>query len=526
MDRDSQDKQRDQGTSEGDTDLHQLNPGHVRAVLDALPVVLWSVTADGIITVSEGNGLRGLGVSPGQLVGASVFDVYADFPEAMEAIRRGLDGEEFSMDTEVADRIWENRYIPQRDAQGNVVALMGLSFDATERRQAQAAQAGLQAQLLHAQKLEGLGVLAGGIAHDFNNILVGILGHAGLLKDRLDDEQEINHADEIIHGAKRAADLSRQMLAYSGRGQRVTRPIDMSELISDITSLLDVAIPKSTTVTHEFATGLPAVQVDVTQLRQVAMNLITNASDAIGESGGSIRVSTGGLSKSELGDTRDYRGGALIADSYVYFEVQDDGQGMDEITAQNLFDPFFSTKEAGRGLGLAAVLGIVRSHNGAILVTSKPGIGTTFRVVIPAVATAPQTIDSVISAPISVSGSGRTVLVVDDDDHVRQIVERLLRDADYGVLSAANGDEAVTLYEENAAEIDLVLVDMTMPGMNGLETLTELRKRAPDAKVILTSGYSDSSAEAVEQAGFSEFLAKPYQPAELYRVLAKVLELD
>ncbi|HVC21810.1 MAG TPA: PAS domain S-box protein [Vicinamibacterales bacterium] len=385
----------------------------------------------------------------------------------------------------------------------------------------------LQAQVQHAQKLESLGVLAGGIAHDFNNLLLGVLGHAGLARMELAAESPIqNRLEQIELTAQRAAELTNQMLAYSGKGRFVVQPLDLSNLVHEMAHLLHSVISKKADLRFDFAPGLPAVNADVSQLRQVVMNLITNASDALGEHNGTITIRTGlvHVDAHYLSDT--YVNEASPEGPYVFVEVSDSGCGMDGPTRARIFDPFFTTKFTGRGLGLAAVLGIVRGHHGAIKVYSEPGLGTTFKVLLPP-AQRPAQATSRPDRTRDTWHSGGLVLVVDDEEGVRTVAQGVLERCGFSVLEARDGLEGVDVFRAHAADIRAVLLDMTMPRMGGVEALREIRRIRHDVPVILSSGYSEEDAVDHVRVGTSElsgFIQKPYAATGLVDKLREVLE--
>jgi two-component system cell cycle sensor histidine kinase/response regulator CckA len=392
-----------------------------------------------------------------------------------------------------------------------------LQAEMIERELAEQERRKVQVKLLHAQKLESLGVLAGGIAHDFNNLLVGILGNAGIALQEVPDDHPVQQTlHDIETAALRASDLTRQMLAYAGKGQFLIQPVDLSSLVEEMANLLASAASRSAKLTYQFERGLPPVDADATQLRQVVMNLITNASEALGPGGGSIVVSTGRMRADRAYLAETNLGAGLPEGEYVYVEVKDDGHGMHAATLARIFDPFFTTKFTGRGLGLAAVLGIVRTHHGAIKVVSAPGEGTTMRVLLPSAATAAERPVAAPAPAETLPEAGGSVLIVDDEETVRAVAKRMLERAGYTVTLASGGLEAVHLFREHPAAYDVVLLDLTMPGQGGLATHEELCRIRPDVKVVFSSGFTPE--EMHNQAGRSlgaEFVQKPYRPADL-----------
>jgi PAS domain S-box-containing protein len=370
------------------------------------------------------------------------------------------------------------------------------------RREAAASEAGAR----HVQKLESIGVLAGGIAHDFNNLLHVVLGNADLARLQLDAAAPAReYLDEVIRATQRAGELTQQLLAYSGRGAIEIRHLNLSDEVREMATLLRTAISKQATLVWELTPGLPAVTADPTQVRQVVMNLITNASDALGDAAGTITLRTG------------------LDGELVFLEVSDTGVGMDTGTLQRIFDPFFSTKFTGRGLGLAAVMGIVESHHGHIRIRSAPGEGTTFRILFPAVP------DSADVGPPRVSatqwrGQG-TVLVVEDEEGVREVVRRMLERLGFQVITAEDGIAALERLEAHQGAIAAVLLDLSMPRMTGQEALHEIRRLRPDVPMVLMSGYTEQEVASKlldSVGGATGFLQKPFLPEDLTSVLREV----
>jgi two-component system cell cycle sensor histidine kinase/response regulator CckA len=507
------------GTPPADEQRHAADL-QLRSVIENAPLVVWSIDRDGIFTLSEGRGLAHLGLTPGQVVGQSAFAIYKDFPELLASLRRALAGEEVLATLHVVGRVFETVYQPLRDAAGQIVGLLGISTDVTERHRAETEQALLQAQLLQVQKLESLGLLAGGIAHDFNNILTAVLGSASsALLSLPAGHPAAPDIQNVLTAARRAADLTRQMLAYSGKGQFEVRAVDLSRLVSELGSLLETTISKKVTLRLELADGLPAIEADVAQVQQVVMNLVINGAEAIGDQRGTVVVTTGVQDLDEATIARLPVGERVAPGRYVFVEVKDSGCGMDAPTQAKMFDPFFTTKFTGRGLGLAAVLGIMRSHRGAVKVQSTPGQGTVFNALFPA-----------SSAEIPVAGTRATrfrgkglALVIDDDAGVRAAARRILAMLGFEAIVAADGRAGAALFAERAREIAVVLLDMTMPEMNGEETFREIRRVRDDVPVILTSGYDEIEAtRRFTSKGLAGFLQKPFGSEDLTRKLAAV----
>ncbi len=374
----------------------------------------------------------------------------------------------------------------------------------------------LEQQLLQSQKLESLGLLAGGVAHDFNNLLTGILGNAHLALEALDSSHGARECLEgVIRASELAARLTGQMLAYSGRGRLDVRAVDLSREVRAIHALLQSSLSKNAQIVLELRDDLPATEADPAQVQQVILNLVINAGEAIGERSGFVRVSSGSsvLAPEELQGL--VSGAGMKPGPHVWLEVRDSGCGMDAATVARMFDPFFSTKFTGRGLGLAAVLGIVRGHGAGLLVRSEEGQGTTIRVLFPAGEASAAAIAQA-AARKQIEPQAGTVLVVDDEAVVREMARRTLEHAGHGVLLADGGRKAVELFRAHGAEIRLVLLDVTMPDASGPETFRELRRVDAEIPILLSSGYpEDDAVEKLAAAPLSGFLKKPYAPEEL-----------
>jgi PAS domain S-box-containing protein len=400
-----------------------------------------------------------------------------------------------------------------------------ISRDVTERREAQMQREKLEAQMQQTQKLESLGVLAGGIAHDFNNLLAPILGNARLLESELPPDSPVRpFAEQIATAALRTSELTTQLLTYAGRGTLTTRTLDVRELVREMGELLHMAVSRKVDLRYELPDALPPVEGDPAQLRQVVLNLIMNASEAIGDEPGVVTIGAGTIEVDRACSRETYIGRELPAGSYIYLDVRDDGCGMDEETRSKIFDPFFTTKFTGRGLGLAALLGIVRAHRGAVAVESEPGRGTRFRLLFPRASGSVATSEATTACPRDWRGSG-TVLVVDDDEAVRELLGHLLPKSGLSVIMANDGKKAVERFREHASEIAAVLLDLTMPEMGGVEAFIEMRRIRPDARIILSSGYSVVDVAAhLEGQGVDGFLQKPYEPRALIQRLRELLE--
>jgi PAS domain S-box-containing protein len=506
----------------------------LRTLIDSLPDYVYVKDPAGryLLTNLANAALLGL-ASPNDVLGKTVFDLFPaeharyyaeDDREVLETGRPVVDREEPFRAPSGREGWFSTTKVPLRDAQGRVVGLVGITRDVTERKRAEEERRQLDRQMQQTQKLESLGVLAGGIAHDFNNLLTAILGHASLALDALPPASPAReHLHEMEQASRRAAELCRQMLAYSGRGQFVIEPVQLNRLVEEMVHLLKTSISKKTLLNLQLAPNLPQFQGDATQIRQVLMNLVLNASEAIGDNQGVISVSTGwsNCRRQDLMNALLHE--ALPEGIYVWLEVADTGPGMNPETLGRIFEPFFTTKFTGRGLGLSAVLGIVRGHKGTLNVYSEPGLGTRFKVLLPAIPGTNRTCPQASMQDAPWTGSG-TVLVVDDEESVRITARKMIEGLGFRVLAAEDGREAVDLFRQHQRECVLVLLDLTMPRLNGEETFRELKRLDPRVCVLMSSGYSESElAQRFAGTGLAGFLQKPYTRMELQAILRKAL---
>ncbi|HEY6041174.1 MAG TPA: GAF domain-containing protein, partial [Anaerolineae bacterium] len=504
------------------------------SVVENLPFMVWVKEAGELRYVSVNKAFEDiLGMTRGELLGKNAFDLF----KRDEAERYTAQDQELMKGPSLLDvpeelvesrtkgvRILHTQKIPIYGSDGKPAYLLAIAEDITERKKANEERAAFERKLLETQKLESLGVLAGGIAHDFNNLLVSILGNVGLALLDLEPASPAREpVEQIKVAAQRAADLTKQMLAYSGKGRFVMQRLNVNAIIEEMTQLLRVSISKNAMLRMNLTPHLPPIEADATQVRQIVMNLIVNASDAIGARDGIITLNTGTVRVDPryLSDT--FMAPELTAGDYVFIEVADTGVGMDSETQKKIFEPFFTTKFTGRGLGLAAVLGIVRGHKGAIKVASDPGKGTTFRILLPS-SEGSSAMDEGAKVNQIERGQG-IVLVVDDEDVVRNVTKRMLERFGYGVMMASDGREGVDVYKTSMDRIALVLLDMTMPHMNGEETFRELRVIRPEVKVLLMSGYTEQEATSrFAGKGLAGFLQKPYTPQELHEKIQSILK--
>lgn len=398
----------------------------------------------------------------------------------------------------------------------------------------------LEEHLRHAQRLESLGVLAGGIAHDFNNLLVGILGNASLaLMDAPDTGTVRESLRQIEVAARRAAELTQQILTFSGRGAVVPRTLDLSSVVEEMGQLLEPAVSKKAAIAFRLDSHLPLVHADSGQIRQVVMNLIMNASDALQGQPGRIQVSTGTVFMNEVALSSCYLAEQAQPGRYVYVQVEDDGVGMDARTRQRMFDPFFTTKASGRGLGLAATLGIVRAHGGVLDLDSELGLGTRIKILLPALSennnnreseeerepsgAEPEFFED--DGGSSAEGGSGVVMVVDDEAPVRRFARAALERLGYAVVEADNGRTALELLVTRHIDVDIMLLDVSMPELDGAEVLERLRSSSSDLPVLLSSGYgAESLPREVLASPFTAFIRKPYSPADLLAHIREMLQ--
>ncbi len=464
-------------------------------------------------------------------IGKSTLECFSP-EEAQALIRndRSALNNEYSVDTQkVVDAKGEERCFQTHKfriskKEDEKFMLGGIALDITERVSAEKARKKLEEQIQHTQKLESLGVLAGGIAHDFNNILMAILGYADLaLLDTAPGSPAVSSLHEIEKATRNAADLSKQMLAYSGKGTFQVIKLNINEIIQNMTHLLEISISKNAVIKYNLYDDLPSINADPSQIRQIIMNLVTNASDAMNRTSGVISITTNEMECDMAYLSTAYMNSKLPDGKYVYLEVSDTGCGMDEETLSKLFDPFFTTKSTGRGLGLSAVLGIIRGHGGTVKVYSELGKGTSFKIFIPSVEGEPESLAVSTESEQDAERKG-TLLLVDDESSIRDIGKTMLEKTGYTVILSSDGREALDIFRERHKEIDCVILDLTMPHMDGEETFREMRRVQNDVCVIISSGYNkqDVTRRFIGK-GLAGFIQKPYRLSELIAKLKEVI---
>ncbi|MEO8370450.1 MAG: PAS domain S-box protein [Candidatus Solibacter sp.] len=480
----------------------------LRAVVESSDDAIVSTSLDGIVSNWNHGAEMLYGYTAQEAVGKPISLMLPDGrqneeKEIIERIRHGVRVKHF----ESVHLHKDGRQIPValtvspiRDTQGVVTGVSHIARDVSERKQ-------FEEQLLATQKRESLGVLAGGLAHDFNNLLTGVMGNASLALEDLGPEHPARaRLNDVLVASERAALLVRQMLAYAGKGRFVVEPLDLSEQIREIVPLIRTSVPAQVRLELQLSASLPLVQADAAQMQQLLMNMLINAAEAIGPEQGSVSIST--WARQSDGEAE------------VVLQIKDTGCGMDDATNARIFDPFFTTKFPGRGLGLAAAYGIIRGHGGSVSVESTCGQGSSFTVVFPA--SGAETNEIPPAPPVGVPTGRRNVLVVDDEEMVRNMARVMLERAGYHVETVPDGRQAVERFSARPTHFDAVLLDLTMPVMDGQEALQRIHAIRPKMPVILSSGFSEDEAlRRFEGRGLAGFLQKPYTASALARKMGQ-----
>jgi PAS domain S-box-containing protein len=519
----------------------QTSEERFRSLIEHTAEIVFRINPEGRFTFISPAVQRLMGYEPAELVGRSFEEVLEGTEaraQATGALRNWLAGrtDNVGLTMELMVRrkdddpfVAEITTTPIFDSDGNPFEVQGLVRDITARRRAEEALRESEAEIQHAQRLESLSVLAGGVAHDFNNLLMGVIGNADLAAGLLPEDSPVRPLlDSMLRAALTASDLSRQMLAFSGHGRFMAQPLDLGEHLASIQALLESSVPRRGVVTVALPEEVPAVHADPTQITQIALNLVMNGVEALGDDVGEVRIECGYEEVDEATLERAYPVEYELGPGrYVYLRVTDNGHGMSPDEQQRAVEPFYTTRFAGRGLGLAVALGLVRAHRGALIVESEPGAGTTATVLLPpqdgamreeASPEAPEATAS--QAPPSMG----TILVADDEQFVLDVADMALSQSGYTVLKAADGMEAVECVEGAAEPVSLVVLDMTMPRLTGEEALRRIRRTLPEVPVIVSTGFSES--EATDRfAGLSiqGFLQKPYRPSHLIGMVGDLL---
>jgi len=493
-----------------------------RVLTEATSDLITELDAEGRLLFASPTLKDVLGYAPEEMVGTTPLTLVLHPDDLESSVRTFLESIETARPSRSAPyrmrhrngrwRWFESTGVPYRRADGEL-RMLAVTRDVSERIRAEEERRALEARMQHTQKLEGLGAMAGGIAHDFNNLLTPILGDSSLLLMDLPGDSPLRERIERIrHAAHRAAALTNQMLAYSGKRPLVAEPVSLSRLVLELTPLLESSVSSKAVLSFDLAADVPLVDGDVPQLSQVVMNVVTNASEAIGRGAGRIEIRTGSVTAFSSVHRASLFGAELREGPCVYLEVRDTGCGMGPETRSRIFDPFFTTKFTGRGLGLAAALGIVRSHGGAIEIESEPDRGTRLRVILPSAQTAPGTADAGIRPERRSRGS---VLVVDDEEGVRELARETLERSGLAVVCAGDRAEALRAFRERP-EIDLVVLDCTLPRSSGEEIFDALRGIRAEVPILLMSGYrEEATAARFAGRGVAGFVHKPFLPEDL-----------
>ena len=492
-------------------------------LLDSLPDVVCRINREGRMLFVTSSLEREIGTATENVVGRTLAEV-TQSPEILQKWTDGIasvfrTGQvyklDFSRETPQGERVYHTRLVPEKNGE-NVENVLSITEDVTSSRLALSQKMLMERRLQEGQRMESLGVLAGGIAHDFNNLLMSMMGYTELVVNALPPDNPLQeHLEQVRIAARRAADLTKQMLAFAGKRKPAFRPIDLNSLVEEISKLLRISISKNITFETALGENLPLLDGEATQLRQVVMNLVINASEAMAGEPGHIVLSTG-LETLTAQDLLTMRVGAqLLPGKYLFLKVSDTGAGMSEETQTRIFEPFFTTKFTGRGLGLAAVVGIVEEHHGALRVESRIGEGTAFRLFLPL---SEMEREEVVIEEKAPQARGGHILLVDDDKSVRDVANIMLTSKGYLVTEASGVLEAVRLLESEKGAFDLLLLDYLMPEGGGTEVAAKANLLVPDLPVLMMSGYSGSEnfpdAKAQKEA---IFLHKPFTLASLIK---------
>lgn len=492
----------------------------LRAVISSLPVILFVVDKGGRFTLSDGKGLSALGFKAGEMVGRSAYELYAGNDSLLSGIRRALEGEAFSSTIEIQGRIFEVFFSPVQNTLGQRSGTIGIAVDITERQQA-------ERQLVASQKMEAIGNLAGGIAHDFNNMLTGILGYAAIIKRSTPHGSPLHDAGETIEmAAGRAAELTRQLLDFARQSKQIDVAVNINDVIHEVIALLGRTIEKSIEIKENLYIAPVTIHGDPSQIQQVVLNLAINARDAM-PNGGRMMFETRivDITSAYCRSHPDMHPGR-----YVSLAISDTGHGIPQDIQSRIFEPFFTTKEAGKGtgMGLAMVYSIIKSHGASIDLVSEVGKGTTFTILLPYFeGENAATAQSLPAEDLSLRrGTGR-ILIVDDEDLIRLLCVSLLKDLGYEPLVAVNGQEAIDIYRTMGKTIDLAIIDVAMPEMDGYECFKALKAMNPNIKALLSSGYNlEAQLKTIRGEGLMGYIQKPYKLNEMAQAIDEALKKE
>mgnify|MGYP001555035519 CR=1 FL=1 len=501
-----------------------------RTLLDTIPDTILRISHEGTFLDCHEPPSSKLFQRLNGIVGKAIYEVLS--PRLAEHFTVAIENV-FDKDTiEVFEEVWDQQdevvWVEVRLTQISKNEVQAIVRDVTDRHRAEDERQELERRMQQKQRIESLGVLAGGIAHDFNNLLQSIMGNVSLARMEAGGNQELIESLEQIEEATRsAASLTKQMLAYGGKGRFLVRPLSLSKIVKSMFSLIEASVAKRAKLAYELADDLPLVEGDNHQLSQIVMNLVTNGAEAHKDPKGSITITTKviHLTEEDLADFVQHS--PLQEDDYILLEVKDEGEGMSGETLERAFEPFFSTKFTGRGLGLAAVHGAVRGHGGAISINSEIGKGTLVRVLFPICRT--EEVKELKPKKQSAQEwkSTGTILVVDDDKSIRLVAKRILEGVGFEVLSANDGTEGIEIFEKRHKDISLVILDMTMPNMDGYETFERLNNVNDTVPVLLVSGYDEQETiRKFDGAGLAGFIQKPFDRTRLLNEVKAVLSPD
>lgn len=500
------------------------NKNRLFSVLNHASIVLWALDREGIFTFSEGRGLRALGFKPGEAVGQSVFDVYSHRPDIMAEAKRALAGETFSTTTDINGHIYETRYSPLLDEHGELAGAIGLATDETEHKNAETEKASLQEQLRHAQKLETIGTLAGGIAHDFNNILGPILGYTQMsLEETPADSVTRGWLENVQKAAYRAKELVQQILVFGRRDAQEYKPVKIQVIAREALRLVRASLPTTIEIQYNLCSECDPVLADPTQIHQVIINLCTNAKHAMEETGGILNIT---LEMVDVDEVPAAKHSKLRPGKYVCVTVGDTGHGMDKMTMERIFEPFYTTRNPGEGtgLGLSVVHGIVIGHEGEITVSSTVGEGSKFKVYLPAAAKEYKTVEEPAKTETTPGGTEH-ILLVDDEESMIVMGGVMLEQLGYRVTTFTDSVEALRRFKEDPASVDLVLTDQTMPHYTGTRLCDEMKTIRPEIPVIVMTGFSESiDTDNIEKYSFDAYLEKPFNTNCLGTMVRDVLD--
>ncbi|MCX6144303.1 MAG: PAS domain S-box protein, partial [Ignavibacteriales bacterium] len=497
--------------------------GRFRSLIDAARDVIFTATPRGVITSLNQAFESSTGWSRAEWLGKKYYDLFhsEDIDGSRQYFIRALEGVKVPVREirihrkEGGYAVGEFTITPQKE-RGKVVGLIGVARDVTERKR-------LEDQYRHAQKMESLGTLAGGIAHDFNNILAIILGHASLIpRNQGNPAKQTANIDAVIQASHRGAALVRQLLTFASKSDILFESVQLNEVVTETTRLLGETFPKTIIVRLQLEQNLPTIVADPNQLHQLLLNLCINARDAMPR-GGMLSIRTTFVG----GETLSHHFPNVGAKTYIVLQVSDTGHGMDQATKRRIFEPFFTTKEKGKGtgLGLATVYGIVESHGGFVDVDSEVGVGSTFHVYFPTQVIGEEKTESQGTSTDDVPGGTETILIVEDEEMLREMLKTVLGSKGYQVLTASDGIEAVEIYTLHRENISLVVADIGLPRLAGSEVFLRLKQNNPEIKVVLASGFLEPALKAeMVKAGAKEVIQKPYQPNEFLRSVRKALD--